>query len=157
MQVGQGSHRYISVVLMYFMYIAYYIVVCIIRHLHLCIFDTGMAVTLFQSRVLADPKHSPIHTTNNNNNNNNNNNIDIADTGESEGGVDEGRLLRDASVMREFGTRILVAEKNIGICIHIISYYTFVCVIAIVYVYRSQGVFHQPPAGPIPACTVPPS
>ena len=76
-----------------------------------------MAVTLFQSRVLADPKHGLIHTTNNNHNDNNtDNNIGskIGDAGESGEGVDEGRLLRDASVMREFGTRILVAEKNIG-------------------------------------------
>ena len=74
-----------------------------------------MAVTLFQSRLLADPKHGPIHT-NYGHSNNNNNNIKVGDTGETcmSEGVDEGRLLRDASVMREFGTRILVAEKNIG-------------------------------------------
>ena len=79
------------------------------------IYDIGMAVTLFQSRVLADPKHGSIRT-NNDYNNNNTINIDskVGDAGESVDGVDEGRLLRDAGVMREFGTRILVAEKNIG-------------------------------------------
>lgn len=112
---------------MYLMYIAYYLVVCIITHVYLCIYDIGMAVTLFQSRVLADPKHSPIHTTNNNNTTTNNKidstKIDNA-CDASEGGVDEGRLLRDASVMREYGTRILVAEKNIGTYIQLCIPYT---------------------------------